>query len=112
MSICGLDSIKNHTYPSSDAAYEMMPKTEAETAFVCEPMVAAWNIARHAHAAGLEEDAKEAFVMMYEVLRDRALTNGLIHCNWFLSHGDDQELRDQYIFELEEGLSQRISSPN
>lgn len=113
MSIYGADNIKDQTYPSPDVAYEMMPKTDAETAFVCEPMVAVWNVARHAHDAGYESDAKEAFIMMYEVLRDRALAAGLVHCNWFLSYGDDQELRDRYISDLEEeGLSQRISTPN
>lgn len=100
-----LDIADPSQYPSPDEAWNMCPKSEAETAWVFPEMLAALSACCDSLDAGDRIGARKAFLDVYQ--RETRGKQG--RPGWFISDANNltQEQREQVRFELIERFPER-----
>lgn len=104
-----LDLADPSQYPAPDEAWNMCPKSESETAWVFQELLAALSACRDSLDAGDRIGARKAFLEVYA--RETRGKQG--RPGWFISDANNmtQEQRQQVRFELLERHPERAREP-
>lgn len=89
--------VKEGRYPTPDEAWGAYPKSDNETAFVCDEMTACGEPVMSMYRAGEELSARDVFVRLFRL--ELSMIEPDKKCQWRISLGDDPELRQRYLRE-------------